>query len=94
MTLCASSTSIPSRLRTTVHPERRVSAISRVSSMETGFITKTSIGDPFFHLIGVTFGAGVFTGCLTEADEGDDAVANGLDVSAIRDAVFRRGAVF
>ena len=43
MILCASSTSIPSRFRTTVDFSTRVSAISRVSSIEDGLMTQTSI---------------------------------------------------
>ena len=58
ITLCATLTSIPSRLRTTVHPAIKVSAISLVSSILFGLITQTSIaagaGFLFAVRIGVT----------------------------------------
>ena len=42
MTLCATSTCIPSRLSTTALPESKVSVISLASSIDSGLITTTS----------------------------------------------------
>ena len=70
--LCASSISSPSRFNTTVELSTNVSAISRVSSIDVGLITHTSIFaacDPFLLLrIGVILDEVLRTGlsCLTD----------------------------
>ena len=89
MILCASSTSIPSRFKITVELSTNVSAISRVSSIEEGLITQTSIFEPWFDLrlllIGVILedAAGRVwrsaRSCLTVTFDGAGAVCFGAD---------------